>query len=224
MKLTKWIIYFLSAAALTACVNNMPQAEHFPRGVQKKALTAQHWGWIAEDAAIRTKLSLGKHGISAEQPVYVVDNSKNDFDRAFRKYLISHLIEQGTVVSTIAEGAIEVKYESQLIRHGHMVDMAVNGYKPGTLVAGVAAFWVLRDVLGSGSTSSKVAGSTALAGAYDSYNYLNPKETPIELILTTSITNGNRYLMLNADSYYVEKGEEALFQRCNGKRSCRDAN
>lgn len=222
MKLIKWMIYFLSAAVLTACVNNMPQAEYFPPATQKKALTAQHWSLIAEDAAKRTKLALEKHGASPEQRIYVADDAKFDFDRAFRKYLILHLINQGLVVSTTAKDAIAVKYESQLIRHGYAIDPETSGYQPGMLVAGVAGFWVLRDVFSNGSTFSKAAGSTAAAGAYDSYRYLNPRETPIELILTTSITHDDRYLMLNSDAYYIEKGEEFLFQRCNGRRTCRE--
>lgn len=207
--------------ALAGCVNSIPKAEYFPPATQKKALTAQHWSGIAEDAAMRTRLALAKQGIGTEQAIYVAENAKYDFDKAFRKYLISHLIEGGVTVSTIPQGAIEVKYESQLIRHGYAIDMQTSGYKPGMLAAGVASFWVLRDVFSSGSNLSRAAATTAIAGGYDSYQHGNADETPIELILTTSITQHNKYLMLNADAYYIEKGEELLFQGCDGKRRCR---
>lgn len=222
MSLIKWSVCLLSVTALSGCVNNVPKAEYFPPASQKKALTAQHWSWIAEDAAQRTKLALAKQGVGSDQPIYIADNAKYDFDRAFRKYLISHLIDNGISVSTIPQGAIEVKYESQLIRHGYAIDMQTSGYKPGALVAGVATFWVLRDVFSHGSQTAQAAGTTAVAGAYDTYRYLNADETPVELILTTSITHQNKYLMLNADSYYIERGEELLFQGCNGKRRCRE--
>lgn len=207
--------------ALAGCVNNIPKAEYFPPATQKKALTVQHWSGIAEDAAMRTRLALAKQGIGTEQAIYVADNAKFDFDKAFRKYLISHLIEGGVTVSTIPQGAIEVKYESQLIRHGYAIDMQTSGYKPGMLTAGVASFWVLRDVFSSGSNLSRAAATTALAGGYDAYQHGSADETPVELILTTSITQHNKYLMLNADAYYIEKGEELLFQGCDGKRRCR---
>ncbi len=218
----KLMCYLLGAALLGGCVSHVPKAEYFPPATQKKALSAQHWGLIAEDAAQRTKLALARQGIGAEQPVYIAESARNDFDRAFRKYLISHLIENGVTVATIPQGAIEVKYESQLIRHGHAMDMQTKGYRPGMLVAGVASFWVLRDVFSYGATSDKAAATTAAAAGYDAYKYLNAEETPVELILTTSITHQNKYLMLNADAYYIEKGEELLFQGCNGKRRCRD--
>lgn len=221
MNIIKYIICFATLLALAGCVNNVPKAEFFPPATQKKALTAQHWSWIAADAATRTRLALGKQGIGTEQAIYVADNAKYDFDKAFRKYLISHLIDSGVTVSTIPQGAIEVKYESQLIRHGNAIDMQTSGYKPGMLVAGVASFWVLRDVFSSGSNLSRAVGTTAVAGGYDAYQHMSADETPVELILATSITHQNKYLMLNADAYYIEKGEELLFQGCDGKRRCR---
>lgn len=211
----KLILIALALCFTSACSTSIPRAENFPISQQKKALMAKHWSLIAEDAAQRTQSALNKLGSS--MPIYIAESSQHEFDKAFRKYMIAHLIDNGAMVSTVPEGAIEVKYESQVIRHSQAVDLEINGYKPGILTAGLASFWVLRDVMRGGSDSSRY-GSVAAAGAFDTYMALSPKETPIELILTTSITHNNRYVMLNADAYYIEKGEEWLFEGCKGSR------
>lgn len=219
----KFIVFMSVLVLLVGCANQLPKGEVFPETSQKKALMANHWSLIAEDAAQRTRIALANQGISGETPIFVAEGAKHDFDRAFRKYLISHLIENGATVVTIPKGAIEVKYESQIIRHGSAIDLQTYGYKPGMLVAGVASFWVLRDVFRVGRSSETIGwGALGLAGAKELYDSKYAGETPIELILTTSATNQNKYLMLNADAYYIEKGEEFLFQECTNKRRCRE--
>lgn len=216
----KFIIVLLVSLFTTSCTTNVPKAESFPPSQQKKALMAHHWSLIAQDAAQRTRTALTKQGFSSSTPIFIAETSNYDFDKAFKKYMIAHLIEMGAAVSTLPEGSIEVKFESQVIRHSRAIDLEVSGYKPGMLAAGVASFWVLRDIFKSGSQSGSY-GSVAIAGGYDAYRALNPGETPVELILTTSITNKNRYVMLNADAYYIEKGEEWLFDGCGTRRRCR---
>lgn len=222
MRLT-YLITLIAILSLTACATNVPQAENFPPAKQKKAMAVQHWGVIAGDAVAQTRLSLAKQNIAKNKPLFVADNTKTDFSRAFRKYMIAGLIDDGFVVSAKKEGAVEIDYEAQVIRHAAAFDPLDFGYKPGFATAGVAGFWVLRDALKSFSFSSAGLGSLAVAGAYDGYKATNPGETPVELLISTSIVEQDRYVMLNADAYYIEKGEAWLFEECKGKnrRLCR---
>ena len=89
--------------------------------------------------------------------------------------------------------------------------------------AGAAGFWVLRDVLLYGSTTGLALATTATAAGADYYHATNPGETGVEVLLSTSIIHDDRYVMLNADAYYIEKGETWLFEGCKGKsrRNCR---
>lgn len=216
----RFLTLLLCMVMVTGCATSVPNAQNFPISTQKKALMAKHWNYIAEDAATRTLSALGKHGLS-KSPIYVADASQYEFDKAFKKYMIAHLIQNDAVVSTVPGGAIELKYDTQVIRHGAAIDHELSGYQPGMAVAGVASFWVLRDVFKSLSHSNRYTGA-AVAGTFDGYKALSPSETSVELIISTSITQNNRYLMLNADSYYIKKGEEILFDGCKGnRRRCR---
>jgi hypothetical protein len=207
----------ISALLITGCATAIPQAENFPPTQQKKAMAAQHWGMIAADAVEQTKAALNKNSYFKDKPVYVADNTTTEFSRAFRKYMIAGLIDAGFMVLAKKEGAIEIGYEAQVIRHASSFEPSKFGYKPGWATAGVAGFWVLRDALKSFSFSSAGVGTLAAAGAYDVYKAQNPGETGVELLISTSIIHDNRYMMLNADAYYIEKEESLLFEECKGK-------
>lgn len=221
MKLTGLMIVL--AFLLTGCATAVPQAENFPAAKQKKAMAAQHWGVIATDAVGLTRVALAKKGFDKDKPLYITDNATTDFGRAFRKYMIAGLIDAGLPVSTKKEGAIELSYEAQVIRHASSFDPQSLGYKPGMATAGATGFWVLRDALLYGSTSGVALATTATGAGTDYYNATNPGETGVELLLSTSIIHDDRYVMLNANAYYIEKGEAWLFEGCKGKsrRNCR---
>lgn len=222
MKMVRGLV-ILFAVAAAGCATSIPQAENFPSGKQKKAMAAQHWSMIAADAVEQTKIALGKQSFPKDKPVYVADNTATEFDRAFRKYMIAGLIAAGLPVASKKDGAIEIGYETQVIRHASAFDPNSFGYKPGVATAGVSGFWVLRNALQIWSTTTAGVGTVAAAGAYDAYNALNPGETGVELLVATSIVHDDRYVMLNADAYYIEKGEAWLFELCKGKnrRNCR---
>ncbi|MDO9394882.1 hypothetical protein [Methylotenera sp.] len=211
------------ALSLTGCATSIPQAENFSATKQKKVMAAQHWGVIAADAVEQTRLALVKQTFVKDKPLYVTDNESTEFSRAFRKYMIAGLLDAGFVVSAKKEGAVEVGFEAQVIRHASSFDPQAYGYKPGMATAGVAGFWVLRDALRYGASAGTVLATVAAAGGTDYYNAKNPGETGVELLISTSIIHADRYVMLNADAYYIEKGEAWLFEGCKGKnrRQCR---
>lgn len=201
---------------LTSCATQVPRALNSPSEPQAKLMVAQHWGGVAKDAVERTRWALSKKGVDLNTPLYISENNNTVFDHAFRKYLISHFIEAGSVVVTNNTNALELKFDSQVIMHAHAIRPNELGYKPGMLTAGVAGFWILRDVF-DGFGSGKALESLALAGAVDGYNATNPSETGVEVLLTTSITHQDKYIMLNTDAYYIEKEESRLFEPCRGR-------
>lgn len=210
------IVLTITLALLSGCVTTIPQSENFPKETQKKMMAAKHWNYLAKDAVARTLYTLEKEGFALDTPLYIGKNTNTVFDNAFRKYMIANLINAGAVVSTRKYGALEVKYDTQVIKHAGAFEPSKLGYKPGMATAGVAGLWVLHDIFKGLSVTN---GLTALgaAGAYDAYKAKQPGETGIELLLTTSITHDNRYVMLNADAYYIEKAESWLFEPCKGR-------
>jgi hypothetical protein len=192
-----------------------PWVEPHPATTQHKLSAAQQWGWIAEDVTEQTRLALLKADyLDTSTPVYVPESTNAHFDRGFRNYLITSLVKGGFNVATHKEDAIEIQYESQVIRHGASFDPRAMGYQPGVATAGVAGLWVLRNASPTSFVAAIVAGSDG---------YLAVKPTNVELLLTTSIVQGNRYLMRNTDAYYIENADAYLFEPCRSKslRGCR---
>lgn len=213
---------FIALLLLAGCATSIPQAENFPQLKQKKLMAAQHWNLVAQDAVQRTRLVLLAKGFANDTPLYILGNKSTVFDSAFRKYMIANFIETGAVVSTKKEGALEINYDTQVIKHAAYFEPDRYGYKPGAATAGVAGFWVLRDVVKDLNFLNGLA-TLGIAGAYDAYKAKNPGETGVELLLTTSITHQDRYVMLNAGAYYIENAETWLFEPCKGRnrRYCR---
>lgn len=210
MKSMKFASIAILAALLGAC-SNQPVGKWQERSQQMKLNAVQHWGLIAEDAVEQTRLAVSSQESIKNRPLYVTDNRGTHFDRAFRNYMITGLVNAGMIVSDKKEGAVEISYESQVVRHGASFDPSVFGYKPGMATAGVAGFWVLRNA----STSGLAAGTLAAAAGYDAFKVTEP--TGVELLLTTSIVSQNQYLMRNTDAYYIEKADAYLFEPCKSR-------
>ncbi len=212
----KLLTIILGLALLSACVSDRPQAENFSQSKQKKLMAAQHWNLVSEDAVSRTRAVLAEKGFTADTPLYILPNTKTVFNHAFRKYLIANFIKAGAVVSTKKEGALELSFDTQVIKHAETLNPEEFGYKPGMATVGVTSLWILRDVFEHLNFVNGLA-TVGMAGAYDAYKAENPGETNVELLLTTSIIHQERYVMLNADAYYIEHAESKLFEPCKGR-------
>lgn len=219
----RFLLVTLSVVLLSACATHRPSAERFPHTNQKKLMAAQHWNFVAQDAVDRTRVTLAERGFASDTPLYILPNTKTVFNYAFRKYLIANFIKAGSVVSTKKQGALELEFDTQVIKHATSLgDPEAYGYKPGMATVGVTGLWVLRDVFEHLNFFNGLA-TIGMAGAYDVYKAKNPGETNVELMVTTQITHQDRYIMLNADAYYIENAESRLFEPCRGrnKRYCR---
>lgn len=216
----KFVTAIFLAALVSACANQ-PTAQWYQHSQQKKVNAAQHWGLIAADVVEQTKVAVNEQDLGKDKPLYVTDNTGSHFDRAFRNYMITGLVNAGLTVSPNRDGAIEITYESQVIRHGESFDPSLFGYKPGMAATGVAGFWVLRDLARSSSSLGIAAATIAGTAGYDVYKATEP--TGVELLLTTSIIQNNQYVMRNTDAYYIEKADAYLFEPCKSRstRGCR---
>ena len=189
----------------------MPSAEPFPDASLRKAKSAEHWNVIAGDVASQTA-GLRTRPELQGKPLYVSPSGDNsDFSRGFQSMLISKLVNGGMNVATRPEGALQVTYEAQVVRH-----LAGQGdYQPGTVAALAGGILVAREIaIGSASSTAKAVGVTALIAGADllvAHAKLH-SATNTEVIVTTSLIDNNRYLMRKTDVYYVEDAEGVMFE------------
>ena len=208
-----WLALLAAALLAGGCSTlDVPRADNYSATGQKKARAVHHWDVLADDVAgrIAGKISEWPAG---EYPIYIVPAPESSFHQGFRKLLITRLLDRGLYLSTEPTEVL-LNFDAQVVRHPTPVSNSVQ--LPFTaLAAGVA---VARDaVTYTHSPLSFVAGSLA-TGALLDVNRLamdgaaagGPTRT--EVLISTSLEGGSRYLARTADVYYIAPDDATLYQ------------
>lgn len=206
----KNIITLIAVSTLVmGCASQVPLAENYPLTSQKKVMAAQHWDVIASDIAQETKAILSQGNFQANQPIFVAPSPEStDFTRAFHNFLVTRLVRHGLNVTEQRAGALEVRYETQVVRH----NSDRYAHRPGTLTALVAGILVGRNVH-TWDATEKGLGALALAAGLDFVIGHHASVTKTELLVTTSLLDAGRYVMRKSDVYYIEDEDGSLYQQ-----------
>ena len=196
------------AVLLVGCASSpIPVSANFPLTVEPKVRSAGHWALLSNDVVKQTLESLGKLGVSGNLYVAQPANA-TAFDRAFRNFLITDLVKSGRVVQQFPDQALEISYQTQVVRHNSPRPHFVPG-RFTMITAGLYAAYGL----GFNPVGDKMAGGLAAAiGADYIASESSGGPTATELILTTTIASGGRYLVRKTDVYYVEEVDATLMQ------------
>ncbi|MES2952747.1 MAG: hypothetical protein V4858_29815 [Pseudomonadota bacterium] len=196
------------AALLVGCASSpIPVSANFPLTVEPKVRSAGHWGLVSNDVVKQTLESLNKLGVSGNLYVAPPANTST-FDRAFQNFLITDLVKSGRVVQQYPDKALEVSYQTQLVRHNSPRPHFVPG-RFTMITAGLYAAYGL----GLAPVGDKLVGGLhAAVGADYIASVDSGGPTHTELILTTTIASGGRYLVRKTDIYYIEEADTGLMQ------------
>lgn len=194
------------SVAIAGCAtthSEAPLATNFPTTKQPKLQAAAHWNVIAGDVAKQVAASL------KDRPALYVSQAreKSDFDRAFGNQLITALVAEGFAVRKDSAGALIVDIDAQAVQFSAQrprYDYA------GTATVLTAGVWALHNA---------TAASAAAAGivAADAYFWFRSEfatgATPqTEIVVTTSVSDSERYLARNTSVYYVADADADLYQ------------
>lgn len=191
---------------------DVPRADNYPASGQKKARAVHHWDVLANDVAARVTEKIAAWP-TGEHPIHVSIANGSSFNHGFRKLLIVHLLDRGVVLST-TPAAVELAVEAQLVQHEVPVGNSLQ--MPWTrLATGIA---VVRDWhhYAQGTTSG-VASALGLGLAFDMARLGTDGAaaggpTRTEVLITTVLKSGDRYLAGSADVYYIEREDAVLYQ------------
>lgn len=194
---------------LAGCASSpIPVSANFPLTVEPKVRSAGHWGQVSNDVAKQTLESLSKLGVSGNLYVALPANP-TAFDRAFNNFLITDLVKAGRVVQQSPDQALEVSYETQVVRH----NSPRPNFLPGRFTMITAGLYAAYGLGLNPNVGDKMAGGLAAAvGADYIASESSGGPTATELILTTTIATGGRYLVRKTDVYYVEEADTTLLQ------------
>ena len=170
---------------------------------EKEMDSARQWNVLANDVANRINNELiRKKQYTASMYVRHSCGTPNNcgpgetypFDEGFHDLLTSQLVSFGIHTQTTAEHAdLFVDYKVQVVYHAGEWQ-PWSWPKPGVTTALSAGISVLRDA---------PWGLVAAAGAYDIFRANYRDSGQYEVIITTSITQGQRYVMRFSDIYTI---------------------
>ncbi|WP_334154703.1 hypothetical protein [Tepidimonas sp.] len=194
----------------------IPVAENFPYTAQKKVRSAGHWDAVAGHVVSTTLTRLGQTPAAGAALQVGLPASPTAFDRAFRELLITRLVSEGKTVVERDDAPIKVSYQAQVVRHNsdrpHFIPGLFTAITSGVYVAHYLGVHAHPDAAMVGGL-----GYAVIADVARSQYTGGPTHT--EVILTTTIMQGDRYLVRNTDVYYVEDSDATLFQVVRGPAS-----
>lgn len=206
---------------LTACASPVPVAQNFPVSYQNVARTAAHWDVIANDVVEQTMQAITEVPQLRGRSVYVAKSHSTEFNKAFREFMITRMVNEGVDVSVCRVSnmdvgfemdppQVEVSYETQWLQHIDLPDRP----RPGAITALASGVAVLRNAaladLTRGEQNVSLIATAALADVVSG----QLTETPqTEIVVTTTIAENNRYVMRRSDIYYVPEADAHLFIR-----------
>ncbi len=196
------------AAIVVGCAtpySEAPFATNFPTTKQLKVQAASHWNTIAGDVATQIASKLADR-----RPLYVTQSvTKSPFDRAFGNQLISALISGGHTVLKNPAGALTVEVDTQVV--------SFSSTRPqyrhtGTATALTAGVWALH--VGEATAGAALASAIIATDAYTWFQseFASGATPQTEIIVTTSISDGNQYLSRNTSVYYVADSDKILYE------------
>ena len=207
-----WLALLTAALLAGGCSTlDVPRADNYSATGQKKARAVHHWDVLAEDVAARIAGKISDWPPD-EYPIYNVPATESSFNQGFRKLLITRLLDRGLYLSTEPTQVV-LTFDTQVVQHPTPVSNTVQ--MPMTkLAAGVA---VARDAIAyTHSPLSYIAGSLVTSALFDANRLFidgaaagGPTRT--EVLITTSLEGGGRYLARTADVYYVAHHDALLY-------------
>lgn len=194
---------------LAGCATSpIPLAENFELTTQKKVRSAGHWELLSRDVVTQTRAFMENSGLASEVAYYVAEpEAASVFEKAFREFLITDMVQAGQPVSMNPGVPVHVTYDVQVVRHNSDRPHFVPGQF--TMIAtGLAAAYGV-------STMHVDAQRLAVIGAAAGGDYLasinSGGPTNTEIILTTTLSSGGMYLARTTDVYYLENTDVGLF-------------
>ena len=199
-----YLSYVLALLLVGGCAGRIPEPIAYPYSQQQKMEASHHWQVLADDLANRINNELIITD-NASKTVFVKETCGNEakpcspketssFNEAFRDLLITNLVGYGIPTKKqIDEETLEIHYKVQIVRHA---SERMRTLQPGLLTGLSAAIVVLRNApadlvtLAIGAASDVANANMTINGHY-------------EIIITTSMLAGGKYLFRASDIYYI---------------------
>lgn len=209
----------LATVLLVGCGTlDKPRADNYPATGQKKARAVHHWDVLAGDVAARVaeKIAAWPEG---QHPIHVTVADGSSFNQGFLKLLRVQLLDRGVALST-GPTAVELEVQTQLVQHEASDPTNQPLPLPWTMLSAGVGVWrdwkvhyYNRPFLPGVATALGVGTGLALDMMQrHTQGAAAGGPTRTEVLITTALKSGDRYLAGSADVYYIEREDAVLYQ------------
>lgn len=207
----------LVCAALSACTTlDVPKAMNYPVTGQQKARAVHHWDLLATDVAQRIAVKAAAEGLE-KSTFHLVAANATPFNRAFGDLLLTRLVERGLVMASSPalgnpNGAY-IRFDAQLVSHESGMRNAP-AFPITSLAAGLAVLrdsWMHIPSPASGALAGLASGLTADLSTQKLSGTASGGPTRTELLVSSSLEMGQRFVARTSDIYYIEPEDAKLF-------------
>lgn len=211
MKHSHMLALVLTAILVGCASKNIeyPRASMFPYAQQQKMQSTEHWNVLAEHEAklIIEKLSNKPliHVSCAAKSCGGFDKHSSPFAQAYGRLLTTHLVSNGANVAVDYESQAHiVEYSVQVVKHGDRDSLP---FKPGTVVGAAATAFGIYKAVDKWGTPGLIVAPIAAAADYYLYAREETDTSDSEVLVTTTVTSGNRLEFSDSRIYYFNTGD-----------------
>ncbi|GHU26467.1 hypothetical protein AGMMS50256_03750 [Betaproteobacteria bacterium] len=214
----------IALVALAGCAtphySDVPTPTRYEKSRQQKLTAADHWRLIADNFAQQISADLQQK--NGGQALYITPAGKKDGDFAFvegfRELLTTALVNQGWVVRTSPQNAMQV--DIRYSAYAFQPDRSTYYY--GEMTALAAGLWAVGGIATAGSSTSAVAAGAkivSISAFNEAYAWLlngqgQDARGPVpstEILLTASVTYDDQIVARRSNIYYVADEDSALY-------------
>lgn len=197
----------IMSALILAC-SRVPIASNHVMSFQQKAKSAHHWDALADDIATQISNAVGVREITVKNRFNIAPpDNESPFNKAFNGFLINGLVNHGIMVTKDDTDTSVLSFDIQLIKH----NSSRFTHKPGSFSLIAGGLWVMRDAIDQMPFAVPEFVFPALAMEAAMIADAGP-QTHIELVVTSSIYENDRYVYRRSDIYYIETEDADLFR------------
>ena len=183
----------------------VPYAATYPATDQQKMQAGHHWDVLAGIEAENIMESLPE----ATSPLVIYRSISNNsaFAAAYYEFLLSQLVKKGaTVLDHDTRSATHLSYDIKVLTHKDRGYIAPpRGAHSAVAGSGALVYWAATATNPGWAVIPIAAGADIFSGGWAA-------PEPTEVVITTKITEGGRYLMSDSRIYYINDGDTSNYR------------
>lgn len=192
-------LFFLGGCHQHPKLSQVPVVTNYEINTQRKMQSLEHWKILAEDVAFLIDQRIKKNK-ELDKSIYVTSAGSTDFEKTFRKLLITSLVKNNiNVTNTQGDHAI-LNFSVDLISHSKRMLVDKSGVYQ-TLSPELVAKRSIGNFFGLLGKKEKYELEEVAAGKYTT------KLPSSEIMITTSLMHREEYLFRGSDVYYINDND-----------------